>query len=830
MKDDKPCSLSVAETINGRLKPLGALRVHPLAKRIDDVGRPIFGLESLQNLHLVRRFAAEELRHDAAQPKLIAFVIVARLARPKRTGQATGDETREIVLVESLYGHATQQSRPSRSTSRPIFISCISRYAHLEPYRNMDSALEQEPVMASGAMFADVLAVRPIGGRLAEDMNTVAMANHRDWLGPQRKTIAPAIDAAEKAGRGNAGRLSPGMQVLLALRARRQGLHDGYANMSPGQRILFEMRARKGAGIGMSNIAPEPEKLSTRPAPVEYWKPTAENPPEFARTEDGGGNAHEMLTNLYNNAIHKVPEHLKEFVKGTPPENFLQGTAPLAHHAIHALGVGTGVFKNGSWMWPEARRNLIEHVPYEMVRSEQVKPADTVRKGVTDLESYDPENPSHGSFPEYFGKVRSRVVNGLVSNAIKEKLGPLPEDVRRSHIKGAGIVPRKKKPEVTPQYKSHEYPAYDMDDLDHQMHAYIRAQVNPKFVDPVTFVYDALRAGKHPAWTAGNSHLGGTAGPTQANLYAKELSQLGDELAAKLNNKEFSRRARITDEGRNSAMQAISRAGKRQKYPFMSDSHRQAFGPHLEQFVKEKIAAKKLGPGALHAARELMAGKTSSEVRMDKKTASNNSAAFNLIRDLRRSMPEFWRQVGDERMAAYWEQRLEAEGKQGRGAKGGSAEKVPLPRYPSTLLDREAALKNLDRAKLNRGPIIDDIYDSLDSQLGPNGSRLLRYFVNGLDEDAVIKKLGIKLDRPRAIHLLETNKEKVARELRMLRERTSTDDKARAAVLDHLGAILNTKHYQDNPVYYSDKTLRTIFRELALTARTQRDIRGGFQA
>jgi hypothetical protein len=604
---------------------------------------------------------------------------------------------------------------------------------------------------------------------------------------------------------------SPGYRILFELRARRQGLHDGYANMSPGQRILFKLKARKGAGIGMSNIAPEPEKLSRRPAPVEYWKPTAENPPEFARTEDGGGNAHEMLTNLYNNAIHKAPEHLKEFVKGTPPENFLHGTAPLAHHAIHALGVGTGVFKNGSWMWPEARRNLIEHVPYEMVRSEQVKPADTVRKGVTDLESYDPENPSHGSFPEYFGKVRSRVINGLVSNAIKEKLGPLPEDVRRSHIKGEGIVPRKKKPEVTPQYKSHDYPAYDMDDLDHQMHAYIRAQVNPKFVDPVTFVYDALRAGKHPAWTAGNSHLGGTAGPAHANLYAKELSQLGDELAAKLNNKEFSRRARITDEGRNSAMQAISQAGKRQKYPFMSDSHRQAFGPHLEQFVKEKIAAKKLGPGALHAARELMAGKTSSEVRMDKKTASNNSAAFSLIRDLRRSMPEFWRQVGDERMANYWEQRLEAEGKQGRGAKGGSAEKVPLPPYPSTLLERGNALERLGKARMIKSPLMESVYDSLDSRVGRNGVVLLKAYMDGDDDDDVIRKLRIKLDRPRALRMVEDGKEQVAE---VLRNHLEGKGQSQTALLQHLEAILNTKRNQTNPVYFSNKQARTALRRL----------------
>ncbi len=60
---------------------------------------------------------------------LIAFVIVARLARPKRTGQATGDETREIVLVESLYGHATQQ----HGGAGRLAIESGKRLGHLEP-------------------------------------------------------------------------------------------------------------------------------------------------------------------------------------------------------------------------------------------------------------------------------------------------------------------------------------------------------------------------------------------------------------------------------------------------------------------------------------------------------------------------------------------------------------------------------------------------------------------------------------------------------------------------------------------------------------------------
>jgi len=60
----------------------------------------------------------------------------------------------------------------------------------------------------------------------------------------QRKSISEAIDAPEYSRPTS---VSPGMQILLALRARRRGEDGGYANMSPGQKILFELRARRGA-------------------------------------------------------------------------------------------------------------------------------------------------------------------------------------------------------------------------------------------------------------------------------------------------------------------------------------------------------------------------------------------------------------------------------------------------------------------------------------------------------------------------------------------------------------------------------------------------------
>ena len=113
--------------------------------------------------------------------------------------------------------------------------------ADLPKYRNMES-LGAEQVAMSGATFADVLGARPVAGRLAEDMNTVAMASNR----VQEKCIAPAIDAAEPVK--DLQYLSPGNQILAELRAKKAGhwMNAGYANMSPGQQILFELRARRG--------------------------------------------------------------------------------------------------------------------------------------------------------------------------------------------------------------------------------------------------------------------------------------------------------------------------------------------------------------------------------------------------------------------------------------------------------------------------------------------------------------------------------------------------------------------------------------------------------
>ena len=117
--------------------------------------------------------------------------------------------------------------------------------AELPKYRNMEEIGGRERVSLSGGTMGDVLGARPIAGRVAEDMNTVAMAN----LEPaQRKSFAPALDAAEPIR--DLGHLSPGQAILAELRAKRRGAEtEGYANMSPGQKILFELRACRGAQV-----------------------------------------------------------------------------------------------------------------------------------------------------------------------------------------------------------------------------------------------------------------------------------------------------------------------------------------------------------------------------------------------------------------------------------------------------------------------------------------------------------------------------------------------------------------------------------------------------
>ena len=110
--------------------------------------------------------------------------------------------------------------------------------------------IEGEKVSLSGATMADVLGARPVGGRIAENMEGVACANAANLPNAfdlQEKTIAPAIDYMGPDGLSRE-EPSPGMKILMELRAKRQaeqgGRQEGYANLSPGQKILFELRAQ----------------------------------------------------------------------------------------------------------------------------------------------------------------------------------------------------------------------------------------------------------------------------------------------------------------------------------------------------------------------------------------------------------------------------------------------------------------------------------------------------------------------------------------------------------------------------------------------------------
>ncbi len=192
----------------------------------------------------------------------------------------------------------------------------------------------ENPLMNSGATMADVMAARPIGGRIAEDMNTVAMSNDQDWQDSQRKSIAPAIDAPEPAR--DLQRVSPGMAILMALRARRAaGSGEGYVYMSPGQKILFELRARRGAA-GFANDPPEGGGLGIPGAESQYLRhgPTEEGQygitfktPEGAEQHLGvarmkpiesGDSENPMMHVTFHNgstALMRVPnEHRREII------------------------------------------------------------------------------------------------------------------------------------------------------------------------------------------------------------------------------------------------------------------------------------------------------------------------------------------------------------------------------------------------------------------------------------------------------------------------------------------------------------------------------------
>ena len=108
---------------------------------------------------------------------------------------------------------------------KPAYFHIVHRAAaDLPRYEGMEPIEAREPVAASGATMADVLGARPIGGRIAENMEGVACtntANMPNTFDLQEKTIAPAIDYMGPDGLSQE-EPSPGMRILMELRAKRQ--------------------------------------------------------------------------------------------------------------------------------------------------------------------------------------------------------------------------------------------------------------------------------------------------------------------------------------------------------------------------------------------------------------------------------------------------------------------------------------------------------------------------------------------------------------------------------------------------------------------------------
>ncbi len=225
--------------------------------------------------------AAHALRELVHRYKPVSVEFSAAADEPSRQ-KAYHHMMRRLVKENVGNGEYVFLHEPPVETERdwgvygkPAYFHLVHKAAaDLPRYEGMERIGAGEPVAAAGETMADVLGARPIDGRLAEDMNTVAMANAQDW---QEKTIAPALDAPERVQQY----LSPGMAILAGLRARRAGRQAA----SPGHRILQELRARRGyggRGWGFANDPPQPESPSTMPqpasAPVEYLGhgPTAE--------------------------------------------------------------------------------------------------------------------------------------------------------------------------------------------------------------------------------------------------------------------------------------------------------------------------------------------------------------------------------------------------------------------------------------------------------------------------------------------------------------------------------------------------------------------------
>ena len=112
-----------------------------------------------------------------------------------------------------------------------------------------------------------------------------------------------------------------------------------------------------------------------------------------------------------------------------------------------------------------------------------------------------------------------------------------------------------------------------------KMHARIQSLIAPKYAKGMRFLYDTLRADKHPQWAIGNFHLGGSgervSDTQRVNRYGKQLAAIGDELAAARAMLNF-RGGRITEAGKAAAAAAMKAAAKPRT--FISDEHREVFG------------------------------------------------------------------------------------------------------------------------------------------------------------------------------------------------------------------------------------------------------------
>ena len=529
------------------------------------------------------------------------------------------------------------------------------------------------------------------------------------------------------------------------------------------------------------------------------------------RLQFGGEEFHEKISNLYNNAIHRAPEELREHVKGTPPANFLTDVPKHVNGAIRSMGAKLGW--KGNWIWPNDRQELIQNVPAEIIRSSELPTRRTVKRGITDLESYNPE--IHGSFPEYFQKVKSRVVNGMVFRKATERMDagkPVDPNMRWSRQKGGGWVERKQKP-VQPVYTSDEYPAYEQDEMDRRMHATIRSRIAPEYAKGMAFVYDMLRSGKHHAWGIGNKNLGGSgehvSDMQRVHRYANQLADLGDQLAKSTGDKEFSKRAKITPEGIASGQAATKAATK--PYHFMHDQDKPIYGQKLTKFIEAKVKKGELEPGAIVAVGGLLGGRKPNELRNDKKVASNNVKGFRLIRQLRELQPEFWESVKRPEYAEQWRVRLEAEKNRGHGLP--KMEYVP-PRTSQIEqgegrkpLSREQVVSIVGQEHHWNTPRMDDLLDHVEAHAGRDAVKLLDTIAHGGTEDDLLNIYGRKkVGLPQATQNLANAKGVVAN---VLRKRLGRGTPEERALLKFFEVMLDTPEGKRNPIYMSNvKRLR----------------------